>query len=41
MLADLSDVREKLKFPGRSHLQGPTAIERAADAVFKAAGHLR
>ena len=35
MLADLAGVREKLQFPGRSHLQGATAIERAADAVMK------
>lgn len=38
MLTDLAAVHEKLRFPGRSHLQGPTAIERAADAVFKAIG---
>lgn len=38
MLADLDAVREKLRFPGHSHLKGTTAIERAADAVMKAIG---
>jgi lipid-A-disaccharide synthase len=38
VISDLAEVREKLKFLGRSHLQGATTIERAADAVMKAIG---
>jgi lipid-A-disaccharide synthase len=35
MLAGLAEVREKLRPEIHSHLQGATAVERAADAVLK------
>jgi lipid-A-disaccharide synthase len=38
MLAALAEVRDKLKFTGASGSHGASAVERAADAVFKSAG---